>query len=346
MFKKTLIYFSLFLQLLCSSITAQAYDVLGIGAPCMDILLRVDDAFLSTLPGKKGDSVHLNWQEFSKIIVHGQKTHLSIAAGGCTSNTIKGLASLGQNCAFFGKMGTDDMGHRFLQNITSVGILPMLLTTETPTQQVASLITPDCQRTMYCFPGASEELTEHDLTPGLFEGVRLVYIEGYALYNGTLVKKAMHMAKEAGALVAFDMGCSFVVNKFKKDIQELLVNYVDIVFANEEETKTLTGLEAAEGCAYLRNICGTAVVMIGKAGCWAGSGDELVLSPSVPAQVVDTTGAGDLFASGFLHGYLEGRPLAECAHWGNLTGASVVEVMGAEIPELRWEQLRQEMPKY
>lgn len=321
---------------------AQEYEILGIGAPCMDILIHVDDEFLASIDAKKGGSKLENWETFSKIIEKANNP-AQYAAGGSASNTIKGLRSLGQKTAICGKIGSDEMGQKYIKNINHLGIIGKLVTSSTPTQQVAAFITPDHQRTFRVFPGAAIELSSLDLTPELFRNVKLVHIEGYALYNGSLVRRAMELAKEAGALVSFDMASFEVVQKYKETILELISSYADIVFANEDEAKTLTGLFPSEACDKLKSMCKVAVILVGEDGCWVGSGDYKHHSPAVASKVIDTTGAGDLFASGFLHGYLEGCPLDICAQYGNLTGGAVVEIVGAEIPEAKWKELREQL---
>ncbi len=320
----------------------QTYQVLGIGSPGMDLLLPVEESFLETIPGGKGGSQHIDQENFRKVVKHARGCStvsgepLKIATGGSCANTIKGLASLGSSCALFGKVGRDEMGRRFLDKMVSLHITPLLIATDTPTAQVICLITPDHQRTFRYFPGASAEFSEKDLFPELFRGIDLVHIEGYALYNGTIVEESAKLAKKYGAKVSFDLACYEVVERFKERILKLLPEYVDVVFANEDEVVALLGVGPQEGCQKLSEMCSVAVTLIGKKGCWVGSGDKIFHCPTLPVTVVDTTGAGDLFAAGFLHGYLNRRPLEECAFNGNVTGSTVVQIQGAEIPHSKW----------
>lgn len=329
--------------LVSSCLFGQKYEVLGIGTPCMDLLLTVDDAFLESIGSEKGGSTHDDWETLSAILVKAKQTP-RCATGGSASNTIKGLSSLGHRTALVGMLGKDEMAHRYLESISPLGIVSKMFRTDTPSQHVVALITPDHQRTFRVFTGASDEFKSEFLTPDLFEGVKLVHIEGYALYNDDVVETAMKMAKEAGALVSFDMGNYRVVRQFKTRILEFLPKYVDIVFANEDETMELTGCDPKAGCLFLRNCCPTAVVLLGAGGCWAANSNEMIHGDSYPVNVVDTTGAGDLFASGFLHGYLSHLTLKESAICGNLAGGTVVELIGAEIPQHKWPSLKAKMP--
>lgn len=326
-----------------SFLSGQQYEILGIGTPCMDLLLTVDDSFLKSIGSEKGGSTHDDWETLSRVLESANQTP-RCATGGSASNTIKGLSSLGHKTALTGMLGRDEMARRYLDSIRPLGIVSKLIRTNTPSQHVVALITPDHQRTFRVFTGASDEFKSSFLTPDLFKDVKLVHIEGYALYNEDVVETAMRMAKEAGALVSFDMGNYRVVRQFKSRILELLPKYVDIVFANEDETLELTDRSPKEGCAYLRTLCPIAVVLLGAEGCWTGNAEELIHSVSYPVNVVDTTGAGDLFASGFLHGHLNQLSLKECAVCGNLTGGTVVELMGAEIPQNKWSSLKAKMP--
>ncbi len=323
-----------------ASLTARPYQVLGIGAPCMDILMKVDPDFIELL-GNKGGSQQTGWKYFEDILSQAKKRKQIITTGGSCSNTIKGLQNYKHPCAFFGKMGRDEMGRRYLKGLINEDITSLCIQSDAPTQLCACLITPDGDRTMRCFPGAANDLTVEDLSPELFMDVDLVHIEGYMLYvkDKHFLGEAMRMAKQAGTCLSLDLS-SFELVKIQRDrILDLLKKYVDIVFANADEIHALLGLDPLSGCHVLKGICNIAVVMIGKDGCLVGSGDKVIHCPASPANVIDTTGAGDLFASGFLHGYLQGASLEESAHVGNRTGAAVCEVIGAEIPKEKWMSL-------
>ncbi|MFQ5729094.1 MAG: carbohydrate kinase family protein, partial [Waddliaceae bacterium] len=179
-----------------------------------------------------------------------------------------------------------------------------------------------------------------DLDPAHFKNVNIVHIEGYSLQNEKVTEKAMRLAKESGALVSLDLGSFEIVNQYKSTILGLLEKYVDLVFTNKDETLALTGFPPEKGCEQIKNLCEIAVVMIGKEGSWVGWGDETHRCPTFQVEAIDTTGAGDLFASGFLHALLEGKPAEECAKWGAITASTVVQVIGTEIPPEKWKQIK------
>lgn len=264
----------------------------------------------------------------------------TIVAGGSSANTIKGLANLGHTCALVGKIGNDTAGKRFLESMAKKNIHSHHIVSTTPTGQIVCLVTPDGERTFKDFLGSGQEMRADDLKPELFQGVKLVHIEGYTILNGDLTLRAMQLAKEAKAKVSFDLACFEVVEQFKDKLMHLLENYVDIVFANAQEAMALTGVSAEESCRALHELCETAVVSLNKEGCFIANNGQKIRCHAYPVQPIDTTGAGDLFAAGILHGYLTGQPWERCAHYGALMGAEVVQVLGAEIPEERWKLLR------
>lgn len=324
--------------------TKNKYDILGIGSPFIDHIIRVPEVFLEQVPGAKGGMVVVDFKTLSTLIDKSGVSPIMIA-GGSGANTTRGLAHLGHRCALAGRIGKDNAGKHFLEKMRLLNISSCLIFTPTPTAQAVCMITPDGERTMRSFLGASQEMKAEDLIPDMFSGVSLVHIEGYSLLNGNLTERAMHLAKEAGARISFDMGSFEVVKAHKKRIIDLIANYVDVVFANSEETRSLTELNPEQGCGALSDICETAVVLIGAEGSWVGRGSKKVHCPANKVKAIDTTGAGDLFASGFLHGFLEQRKLEECGRFGALTGGAVVQVQGVEISAEGWDSIKREIAK-
>ncbi len=315
------------------------YDIIGIGAPVVDHIIRVEEEYVQSLEGGKGGMVIINYHTLSEILdqFHGESTLMS---GGSGSNTIKGLANLGNQCALWGKIGQDVIGHTYTESIQEHGVFPLMLHSKTPTAHALCLVTPDGERTMRTYLGASQEMCADDLDPAIFEGVKLVHFEGYNLLKGDLPEKGMALAKEHGALVSLDLASYEIVNMNKERLLNLIKSSVDIVIANADEAWALLGLPPEESCHALKDLCEVAVVLFGEGGCWVGKDDEVIHGKPFPAHPVDTTGAGDLFASGFLHAYLQEWSIEECARLGNQTGSAVVQVLGAEIPPVSWEQIK------
>jgi sugar/nucleoside kinase (ribokinase family) len=318
------------------------YDILGIGSPILDYILYVDEAFLDQIPGKKGGMEPIDYETLQDIM--GKTGHQPIVIpGGSGANTIKGLAQLGFKTALLGVIGQDASARQYLSFIKKANIVPLFQISELHTSEVLCLITPDGERTLRSFLGASQDIHLDQITPDLFKDVRLVHIEGYSLLQGVFPEKAMQLAKAVGAKISFDLASFELVEQFKERILTLLSLYVDIAFANEKEIKTLTGMGGQKGCQYLKDISETAVVMQSSEGCWVGHNTTMIHHPALEVQMMDSTGAGDLFASGFLAAYLSGKSLQECAAFGNTLGAAAVQVPGTEIPEDKWEQFKKEI---
>lgn len=278
--------------------------------------------------------------------------HAIIVPGGSCANTIKGLASLGEKTAFIGKIGRDDVGQLYKDSMQVRGIIPLMTESMNErTGEVICLITPNGERTMRAFLGASLEMSSNDLLPQDFAHVHLLHVEGYSIYNQPLTLRAMQLAKQHQSMVSFDLGSFELVRQFKPLLLDMLRNYVDIVFSNSEEARELMGVSydhggdtiaVAEQCVdYLAKFCKVAVVMMGRDGCWVKSGNEKYQCPAdVVQNPVDTTGAGDLFAAGFLYAYLQGYSLQQCARMGALSGKEVLFVMGAEVPVDRFKKIK------
>ncbi|CUI15811.1 putative carbohydrate kinase, PfkB family [Candidatus Protochlamydia naegleriophila] len=320
-------------------IAKHPYRILGVGAACIDLLIPVKEDFLKHVPGEKGGAQAIDIEKLNHIIALSDLKP-QVATGGSCANTIKGLASLGEKCGFLSHVGTDPLGEHFSNYTKGLGITGLFTYSSRPTARVLCLITPDGQRTMRFFAGASQEMSNHYLHPDYFKDVKLVHIDSYSLRNGEMVARVMQLAKEAGAKISIDLSSFEIVREYYPTLCELLPNYVDIVFANQDETKAMTGLNPYEGCQRLQEICSIAVVLMGKEGCLVGHQDRILHSPAFPAKVIDTTGAGDLFASGFLYGYQQGYSLEESARLGNRLGSAIVEIKGAELPEEKWKDIR------
>lgn len=319
-------------------------DVLGIGAPIVDHIIYVSEEFVAKLSGPKGGMETVDLQTFSTLLRelnHQSKT----IPGGCCANTVRGLAHLGRKCALFGKIGKDDSGKQLLERLKALHIKSVYSTTDTPTAQVISFVTPDGERTCRSYLGACLEMTVDDLDPDIFKNVKLVHIEGYTMLYPGLTRAAMEYAKEAGALISLDLANFEVIDSYYEMMMELIRDYVDICFCNEEEMRRLTKCSTAEeGCSLLQGLCEIAVVHMGKKGAYAIRENMLSYSAALPVEhPLDTTAAGDLFTSGFLHGFLANEPLETCLHYGNLLGAATVQVQGSGLSEQQWTALRKQI---
>jgi sugar/nucleoside kinase (ribokinase family) len=318
-------------------------DVLGIGNPIMDHLVKIDDTFLERIPGENYGTELIDYPGLVALLKESKKKPI-LMPGGSAANALKGLANLGINCAMIGKIGKDEVGHKFEAHMQSLGITSLLKKTDTPTAHVACFITPDGKRTMRSYMGASKLLSADDLDKKAFEGVRIVHIGGYTLFIDDLTETAMKMAKEAGAIVSFDLGSFELAGIFRKRIHSLIRDYVDVLFGNEDEMHALTLKDLDQACDTLKSICPYVAIMLGKKGCLIGHEHGKFYFEGYPVNhPLDTTGAGDLFASGFLYGLLKGKSVETCAKFGSLTGSNIVQVLGTEIPKKTWQKIKAEI---
>lgn len=321
-----------------NAMKSSSYEVLGIGTPMIDHIMNVSYDFLGQLPGIKGGSISVDYDHFLDLIrLSHQKPKLVI--GGSATNTIKGLVNLGRTCALFGKLGDDEPGKLFRKEIEKLNIFPYLQVSKLPTSQVACLVSPDHERTMRSFLGAGKEVRPEDFTLDMFKGAKVVHIEGYLLAYEKAILRAVELAKQSGARVSFDLSCVEIVTLYANKLLDFINLYVDILFANEKETYALIGRSPDQCCSELKNLCEVAVVTMGKKGSWAARGDEKIYQNAFEVDTKDTTGAGDLFASGFLHGYLSNLSLEECSRYGSLIASEVVQIMGADIPAATWKKI-------
>ncbi|GFO83529.1 MAG: adenosine kinase [Methyloceanibacter sp.] len=313
---------------------AKTYDVVGIGNAIVDIIARCDDAFLSKRDLDKGFMRLIDADDAASLYEEmGPATERS---GGSVANSIAGLASFGASCGFIGRVAADQFGGIFRHDIRSLGIE---YTTEPavdgePTARCLILVTPDGERTMNTFLGASVDLTAADIDPHLIGAAKFVYLEGY-LFDKDAAKSAFHeaarLAKESGAKVALSLSDPFCVDRHRDDFRALVKDGADIVFANEKEITSLyetnTFLEAAD--AALQD-CEMAVLTRSEAGSLIVSNGEATEIPAHPvSQVVDATGAGDLYAAGFLYGLARRLPLETCGRLGSLAAAEAISHIGA-----------------
>lgn len=320
--------------------------VLGFGSPILDLLIQVDDAFLArNVSGEKGGMGMLDAAAQKKLIGAFPADEVKKAVGGSAFNTISALTSLGMETAFLGKLGDDADGIFYRNAYSAAGgdISRFRFSQVEPTATCVSLITPDSERTMRTNLGASSTLSADDLSADDFDGITHFHAEGYMLFLPGVLPKAMSLAKQAGCTVSFDFSSFEVVRLFRKEIESILDQYVDIIFANEDEAREFCGTENFEpeqAAEKLNGICPVAAVKLGKKGALLRQGTEICRVAPKAVKAVDTTGAGDLWQAGFLYGWLNGLGLRRAGELGSILGAEIVQVIGAEIPVNRWDTIK------
>jgi len=316
------------------------YKILGIGNALVDIMtLMADDTLLEkfTLPKGSMQLVDNTKSELVKNETLNLKRNLT--SGGSAANTIHGLAMLGVKTAFIGSVGKDEIGDFFENDMQNAGVRTILLRRNSPTGTAVALISPDSERTFATHLGAAVELEADDLNPEDFKGFNILYLEGYLIYNKPLVEAACRIAKNGNMKIALDLASYNVVESNLNDFKEIIEKYVDIVFANEDEAKAYTGLGPEEALDAISKECEIAVIKVGSEGSWIKRGSEIIKIGTGEVIVKDTTGAGDLYAAGFLSGYSLNKNLEVCGQYGSLIAGKVIEVLGAKMDNDRWHEI-------
>jgi sugar/nucleoside kinase (ribokinase family) len=321
----------------------RSYDVVGIGNAIVDIIARCDDAFLSKHDLAKGFMRLIPAEEAGRLYeAMGPAIERS---GGSAANTIAGLASFGAKCGFIGRVAGDQFGGIFRHDIRSLGVAydtPPALD-GTPTARCLILVTPDGERTMNTFLGASVDFAPRDVDAAMIEAAKLVYLEGYLFDREeakAAFKEAAQLARDAGAKVALTLSDAFCVDRHRDDFRALIREGTDIVFANEKEITALYEVNSfAEAADAAMRDCELTVLTRSEEGSVIVSkGETVEVEPMPVGRVLDVTGAGDLYAAGFLFGLTEGAPLETCGRLGSLAAAEVICHIGAR-PEVSLRDL-------
>jgi sugar/nucleoside kinase (ribokinase family) len=314
--------------------------VLGVGNALVDALIMLDDDSLVEELGFPKGSMQLVDESTSAAIK--QKSEIydkEMASGGSAANTIHGLARLGIETAFIGTIGDDETGRFFKNDLEKSGIKPLLKVSKTPSGIANTLITKDGERTFGTFLGAAIELSGSDLQLSQFEGYDYLHVEGYLVQNHELMETILKLAKQAGLKISLDMA-SFNVGEDNLDLLKVLVKkYVDIVFANEEEAKAFTGEEPEEALETLAQQTEIAVVKIGSKGSMIKTAGIKTNVGAIKTTAVDTTGAGDLYASGFLYGVINNLGMEKAGRIGSLLASTVIQKVGAKISDTGWKKI-------
>ncbi len=320
-------------------------SILGIGNALTDILaILPDDSLLSKFHLPKGSMQHVDEATGNKIWNVLKPMGVEYVPGGSAANTMAGTAIFGMPSGFIGKIGNDELGSLFKTGQENIGIKPTLLTGKASSGRATVFITaPNAERTFATYLGAAIELTADDLKPEYFKGYDYFHIEGYLVQNHALVRRAVELAKEAGSIISIDMASYNVVESNLAFLHDIVENYVDIVFANETESKYFTGKEPREALDEIAKICKIAVVKLGPNGSMVKCGDEFHFVQPWPGKAIDATGAGDIYAAGFIYAHSLGMPIKVCGEVGSIISAQVVQVIGSRVDVPRWKQAKKEI---
>lgn len=315
--------------------------VLGMGNALVDVLALIDDDRLLEQLGLPKGSMQLIDEDrknaLGKVI---ESKNPYMASGGSASNTIVGLSKLGIETGFIGRVGNDYYGDYYKKDLEKAGVHSHLIVNNGEASGVATaFISKDGQRTFGTFLGAACNLDIQDLREEDFVGYDYFYIEGYLVQNLELIRGAIAMAKKHGLKVVLDMASYNVVEDTRDFLLEIIPEYVDIVFANEEEAKALFNLEPEQALEKLAEQVEIAIVKVGADGSWVQKGDDKQFVPAMKVDCVDTTGAGDLYASGFIYGLIKNLSLRDAGKLGTLLAGNVIQVVGPKMDDSKWNEL-------
>jgi len=318
--------------------------ILGIGNALVDVMTQIDnDIVLKEFSLPKGSMQLVDDIKSAEVKAGTEKFKRSLASGGSAANTIHGLGMLGLKTGFIGSVGKDETGDFFEKDMKSAGVDTVLFRRESVTGTAVALISHDSERTFATHLGAATELHETELNPDYFKGYNILYLEGYLIFNKSLVETACKIAKSQKMKVALDLASYNVVEAKYQDIKDIVESYVDIIFANEMEAKAYTGKDPDEALKILSEFCEIAVVKTGSEGSLIKRGEEVLKVGTIKVKLKDTTGAGDLYASGFLYGYANGYSLEKCGLFGSVLAGNVIELIGAKMNGRRWSKIRKKI---
>jgi len=325
--------------------TDTTYDVCGIGNAIVDIIGRCDDAFLEAHGAAKGHMQLCDAETISKLYdAMGPSIEVS---GGSGANTIAGIASFGGRAAYIGKVGQDDFGSIFSHDIKAAGVTFETAPSDssTPTARSLILVTPDGERTMNTFLGVSPELGSGEIDKAMIQSSTVTYLEGYLFDREeakTAFSQAAAYAKQAGRKVALTLSDGFCVDRHRDSFLSLIKSDIDILFANEAEIMSLYSTQSFDdAAAQSAQDTQLAVLTRSEKGSLVIEGDNRITAEAYPvARVVDTTGAGDLYAAGFLYGHTHGFDHERSARLGSLAASEIISHLGARS-ELKLLELAQ-----
>ncbi len=316
--------------------------VLVMGNALVDMMTELpNDNLLKELGLQKG-SMQLVDKNFSNKALE-KTSHLKSkeASGGSAANTACGLAAMGVETAFIGKVGKDRLGEVFQKDLAHYGTQPILQHSSNETGLALALVSPDSERTFATYLGAAVEMEPEDLNVSMFRGYTHFYVEGYLVQHHELIRRAVELAKECELDVVLDLASFNVVEDNFDFLHFLVKEYADIVFANADEARAYTnGKNPEDALNEIAQDCWIAVVKTGKSGSLIQNGNQVFRIPAETVNCIDTTGAGDLYAAGFLYGLLNELSLPLCGEIGSILAGKVIEVIGAKIPDTSWPDIK------
>ena len=315
--------------------------ILGMGNALTDILVQLtDDAHLDKLGLPKGSMQLVDSAQNQSVQEYIAAMDKQMIAGGSAGNTMRGIACLGGSAAFVGMVGKDNVADIFKTELENTGVNTLLFSSDVPSGTATTFISADGERTFATHLGAAIGMCADHLTADMFKGYDIFHIEGYLVQNHDLIRKAVHLAKYCGLKVSLDLASYNVVEENLDFLRSIVADYVDILFANEEEALAFTGKQPDEALNEIAQMCEYAIVKVGKRGSLVKHQGKITSEGITDHKRVDTTGAGDFYAAGFLYALANGMSVEKAAFYGKILSGNIVEVVGVKMSDQQWDSIK------
>ena len=315
--------------------------ILGMGNALTDILVRLDDdKHLESLNLPKGSMQLVDEVQNAKVQEYIHTMDKQMIAGGSASNTMRGIACLGGNASFVGMVGNDAIAKVFETELKETGVNAKLFSSNVPSGTATTFISADGERTFATHLGAAIGMTADMITPEIFKGYDIFHIEGYLVQNHDLIRKAIHIAKFHGLKISLDLASYNVVEENLEFLRSIVADYVDILFANEEEALAFTSKQTEEALDEIAEMCEYAIVKVGKKGSMIKHNGVITTEGITDNKRVDTTGAGDFYAAGFLYALANNYSIEDAARYGKILSGNIIEVVGVKMSDEQWNDIR------
>jgi len=330
--------------------TEKEYDIIGIGSPLLDIIVEVEEAVLLLHGLKKGEMHLVDSAQSQSILESLQEQTKTYIPGGSAGNTVTGAALLGGRGLFLGMIGDDSHGDAYEEEMQRGGVTTNLLRyEEAATGCAITFVTPDGERTFATCLGAAKHLGKQHISETDIRKSKILHIEGYLLedaHTREAVTTAMDFAKMHGTLVSIDLSAAWLITKHISIIKDIVKRYVSIVFVNEDEAEAFTGKKEREALQEICDLCDIAVVKLGERGSLVQAGNKVYTIDPHAVEVINTNGAGDMYAAGFLHGIARGQSIESAGKVGSHVAALVVNSPGARMHETHYRKLKDILKMY
>jgi sugar/nucleoside kinase (ribokinase family) len=319
-----------------------AFEIVGIGSALVDVTVRVEEVFLEAEGLPKGGMTLVDAQRSKELLNKFSPKEKELSPGGATANVMASFAHCGGRSAFIGKVGADEMGEYFTAETERAGVrFVRLVSEDTPTGIGLTFVTPDGERTFATHLGAAIELKSEELSPELLNQAPLLHVEAYLVFNRELIDSILDIARLNRQRISMDLSSFDVVHQNRQFFEEMAERQLDVLFANEEESRAFTSLSPRESLEVFSELCDVAVVKEGAGGSHIARGDRRIFLPAEKVQVEDTNGAGDAYAGGVLFGLCRQMDLEVCGRIGTRAGALMVSQRGARCSEENADLLRE-----